>query len=422
MKYSTIVIGDELLIGQVTDTNSGWMARHLTPLGWEPHEVRVVADDAQAITRAIDDAFAATDVVLMTGGLGPTKDDITKGTLCDYFGGTMVRDEATARNVEGIVARRHLKLNDYTRDQALVPSSCRVIQNQVGTAPIMWFERDGKVLVSMPGVPFETETMMEREVIPQLLKHFHSKEHIEFRNFVVMGIIESLLAMQLDGFERALPAGLHLAYLPQVGYIKLRLTGIADDAQWLSNQMEQGAEQLHAILGRHIVADHDATMAAIVGERLRERQLTLATAESCTGGNVAHVITEIAGSSDYFVGAVVSYATRVKEDVLHVDHEMIAQYGVVSEQVAEAMATGVAQALSTDCAIATTGVAGPSGGSEATPVGTVCMAAKCGDALVTQRKHYPGTRSRVIERATNDALMLLLDLLDSASSHRSGQA
>ena len=411
MKYNIIAIGDELLIGQVTDTNSGWIARHLTPYGWNLQSVQVVADDAAEIKRAIDIAFNQGNVVLMTGGLGPTKDDITKPTLCAYFGGEMVRDEAVARQVEWVVTQRHLKLNDYTRAQAVVPSSCRVIQNEVGTAPLMWFERDGKVLVSMPGVPFETETMMQRKVIPMLLQHFHSDLAIEHHTMVIVGIIESLLAMKLDTFEHELPKGIHLAYLPQGGYIKLRLTGMTADADRLTREMNAQVLKLHDILGNAIVCDEDKPLSAIVGDYLRSKGMTLATAESCTGGNIAHAITSIAGSSDYFVGSVVSYATRVKTDVLGVSQADVDKFTVVSEPVARQMAEGVSHELHTDCAIATTGVAGPTGGDEVNPVGTVWMAVSVSGRTIAVRKHYPGSRDRVITRATIDSLLLLLDEL-----------
>ena len=411
MNYSIIVVGDEILIGQVQDTNSGFIARQLTPFGWQAVSIRTVADDGQAIFDAIDEGFAHSDVILMTGGLGPTKDDITKPTLCRYFGGQLVHDEATARNVEQIVAGRHLKLNDYTRAQAMVPSSCRVIQNQCGTAPLMWFERNGKVLVSMPGVPYETETMLVREVIPQLMEHFHHDVDIEFRHLMVTGIIESALAMTLDEWERRLPHGIHLAYLPQPGIIHLRLTGQAADKQWLTSEMDRLVAELHQILGAHIVCDENLPLAGIIGNILRHRGLTMATAESCTGGNIAHEITAIAGSSDYFVGGVVSYHRDVKEKQLGVSASDIDTYGVVSKTVAEQMATGVCRLLGTDCAVATTGVAGPGGGTPDTPVGTVWMAARCGDRMVSQCKHIPGHRQRVIARATNDALLLLLSIL-----------
>ena len=411
MNYSIIVVGDEILIGQVQDTNSGFIARQLTPFGWQAVSIRTVADDGQAIFDAIDEGFAHSDVILMTGGLGPTKDDITKPTLCRYFGGELVYDEVTACNVEQIVAGRRLKLNDYTRAQAMVPSSCRVIQNQCGTAPLMWFERDGKVLVSMPGVPYETETMLVREVIPQLMAHFHHDVDIEFRHLMVTGIIESALAMTLDEWERRLPQGIHLAYLPQPGIIHLRLTGQSSDKQWLTGEMDRLVNELHQILGDHIVCDENLPLAGIIGNILRRRGLTMATAESCTGGNIAHEITAIAGSSDYFVGGVVSYHRDVKQNQLGVSASDIDTYGVVSQTVAEQMATGVCRLLGTDCAVATTGVAGPGGGTPDTPVGTVWMAAKCGDKIISQCKHIPGHRQRVIARATNDALLLLLTIL-----------
>ena len=411
MKYNIIAIGDELLIGQVTDTNSGWIARHMTPRGWDLSAVQVVPDDAEQIKLAIDRAFAKTDVVLMTGGLGPTKDDITKPTLCRYFGGDLVLNEEVERNVRQVMERRHLKLNEYTRLQAMVPSSCRVIQNEVGTAPLMWFERDGKVLVSMPGVPFEMQGMMERAVIPQLMERFNDGEDIEFRTFVVTGIIESALAMELDDFERNLPEGIHLAYLPEGGIIRLRLTGSSRDAASLNADMDRLSRELHDILGSHIIADGDKRLPEILGDRLRERGMTLATAESCTGGNIAHEITSIAGSSDYFKGAVVSYANEVKMSLLGVNEQDIIDHGVVSEPVVRQMAEGACQAIGTDCAIATSGIAGPGGGTLTKPVGTVWMAAKCGDRVVVQVKQLPGDRSRVITRATTEAQLLLLTLL-----------
>lgn len=411
MKYSVICIGDELLIGQVTDTNSGWIARELVPYGWEAAYVKIIADDASDIADAIDEAMNKTDVVLMTGGLGPTKDDITKATLCDYFDGELVYDEATAQNVLEIVRKRGIKLNEYTRLQAMVPSTCRVIQNQVGTAPIMWFERDGKVLVSMPGVPHETCTMMQREVIPQLLNHFNDGMHVEHRTLVVSGIIESALAMKLDDFESQLPEYLHLAYLPKEGIIRLRLDGHHGDAALLKTEMDAAVAQLHQLLGSLIIADGDKPLAAILGDVLRERHLTMASAESCTGGNIAHEITRIAGSSEYFTGSVTCYDTKVKINQLKVPQEVVDKYTVVSQPVVEQMVQGVCDLLGCDCSVATSGVAGPGGGTEETPVGTVWMAAKVKDRVVSQVKRFPGDRDRVINRATTEAMLLLLNLL-----------
>lgn len=411
MQYSTIVIGDELLIGQVTDTNSGWIARHLSPLGWESKSVKVIADDADEIFRAIDEAFAVTDVVLMTGGLGPTKDDITKATLCRYFGGEMVLNEDVKRNVDAQFERRGIPMNRLTAGQAMVPSSCRVIQNEVGTAPIMWFEREGKVLVSMPGVPHETQTMMERAVIPQLLKHFNSDIDIEYRTFVVIDYAESALAEKLDTFEREMPSYIHLAYLPNQGIIKLRLTGAHHDRDTINADMQRLSKQLHKILGKSIISDGDKPLAMIVGERLRELGLTLSTAESCTGGNVAHVITEIAGSSDYFMGSVVSYSNDVKQHVLGVDKTTLETFGAVSQPVVEQMACGVSNLCHTHCAVATSGVAGPGGGTPDKPVGTVWMASKVGDIVMSRCLYLPGGRTQVIERATTQVLIMLLKML-----------
>lgn len=412
MEVSVIVIGDELLIGQVTDTNSGWIARHLNPLGWSVKSVKVVADDGDEIFTAIDQAFAQTDIVLTTGGLGPTKDDITKPTLCRYFGGELVKDVDTLRNVEEVIAKRHLSMNPLNEAQALVPTSCRVIQNQVGTAPLMWFEKNGKVLVSMPGVPFETETMMEREVIPQLLRHFAVDDHIEHRTFIVIGYAESALAIKLDEFERNMPDYIHLAYLPKPGIIRLRLTGSSKDGERIKADMDRLSLQLTEILGNAIVCKEDKPLPAILGDKLREKNLTLATAESCTGGNIAHQVTSIAGSSAYFLGSVVSYTNEIKQNLLNVSGEVLAKEGAVSEPVVTQMVQGVCDLLGADCAVATSGIAGPGGGTPTKPVGTVWMAAKMGSKIVTQCKQLPGNRDRVIDRATTEVQIMLLKLLN----------
>lgn len=411
MEVSVVVIGDELLIGQVIDTNSGWIARHLNPLGWSVKSVRVIGDLADEILSAVEDAFNETDIVLTTGGLGPTKDDITKTTLCKYFGGELVLDEATLRNVEEIVAKRHLSMNPLNEAQALVPTSCRVIQNQVGTAPIMWFEKNEKVLVAMPGVPFEMEAMMEREVIAQLLNHFCVNDCIEHRTFIVVGIAESALAIKLDQFEQELPSYIHLAYLPKPGIVRLRLTGTSTDREQINRDMAMLSEKLDNILGNAIVCHEDKSISEIIGDKLKERGLTLATAESCTGGNIAHQITSVAGSSAYFLGSVVSYANDVKTNLLKVPTEVLDSHGAVSEPTVKQMVQGVCELLGVDCAMATSGIAGPGGGTPTKPVGTVWMAVKCGDRIETQCKHFPGSRDRVIDRATTEVQIMLLKML-----------
>lgn len=411
MDISIIVIGDELLIGQVIDTNSGWIARHINPIGWNVKSIKVIGDNEAEIIKAIDEGFAQTDLVLTTGGLGPTKDDITKEAMRKYFGGEMIFNSDVEKNVLEVVKKRHLKINDLTAAQAYVPSSCQVIQNCVGTAPIMWFERNNKVLVAMPGVPFETEQMMAQEVLPRLLKHFCSDEYIEHRTFIVIDYSESALAIKLEQFENDVPNYIHLAYLPRPGIIRLRLTGRSTDQKKLLADMDFLSNRLNEILNKSIISFEDKPVAAILGYILRTKKLTISTAESCTGGNIAHEITSIAGSSDYFMGSVVSYSNDVKQSVLGVTSLALESDGAVSRIVVEQMCNGVTSLLGTQCGISTSGIAGPGGGSAEKPVGTVWICAKCGDNIVSERYHFPGTRDRVIDRATMTGMLMLIKLL-----------
>lgn len=408
MKTAIIAIGDELLIGQVVDTNSGSIARMIDPAGWSIEWVKVIHDDADAIIQAVDEAFAVADVVLTTGGLGPTKDDITKLTLCKYFGGELRHNPEVLENIKEIFQRRGIQLNALTEAQAMVPTSCRVIQNRVGTAPIMWFERnDGKVLVSMPGVPFETVQMFQAEVFPQLLMKFHSNEHIAHRCIIVEGLTESKVAMQLDEWEDALPDFIHLAYLPKPGIIRLRLDGHHPDNNLLQSTLDKLHAEMCQRFADNLLADADLTPEEALLLRLRDKKFTLATAESCTGGNIAHRITAIAGCSDCYNGSIVSYANDVKINILGVKKESIETHGVVSEEVVAQMAEGARKAIGTDCAIATSGIAGPSGATPNKPVGTVCIAISTPERTIASTYHFPGTRDRVIDRASTTALTLL---------------
>lgn len=415
MTVSIIVIGDELLIGQVTDTNSGWIARHIAPYGWEVNDVQTVSDNADDIRRAIDRAFERSRVVLTTGGLGPTKDDITKAVLRDYFGGEMITDPAVTENIHAIFNRRGIKMNPLTEAQAVVPSSCRVIQNRVGTAPIMWFERpDGRVLVSMPGVPFETSTMMEEAVFPALRERFPSDVHIEHAVLMVTDYTESALAMKIADWEEALPDYLHLAYLPKPGLIRLRLDGHHADATFIKEEVRREIAALKAILGPAVLADSDLTPAEILLKECRERGLTVATAESCTGGNIAHELTLIPGASDVVNGGVVSYSNKVKSDVLGVKMEDIESYGAVSIPVVRQMAEGAQRVTSSDVAVATSGIAGPGGGTAEKPVGTVCICARYGDRELYETARFNGSRERIINSATTRALILAAKLIREA--------
>lgn len=413
MDVSVIAIGDELLIGQVTDTNSGDIARALTPFGWSLRSTRTVHDNAADIRDAITQAFAESDVVLTTGGLGPTKDDITKSTLRDIFGGEMVLDSATLENVREVFRRRGLHMNSLTESQAMVPSSCTVIKNELGTAPVMWFERNGKVLVAMPGVPFETRNAFSKEVLPRLLRHFGQTATILHSTLIITDITESDLAERIADIENALPPQLHLAYLPNAGYIRLRLDATGMEETRLQEMLSDAVSALRKNLGDKVLAEHDATPEEILKDILVEKGLTFATAESCTGGNIAHRFTMLPGASDVFAGGVVSYANEVKLNVLGVDAGTIATLGAVSEPVAAAMAEGACRVLGTDCAVATSGIAGPGGGTPDKPVGTVCMAFATPAGTHTVTVHLPGDRGRVIDRASTTALIGMIKALST---------
>lgn len=411
MNVEIIVIGDELLIGQVTDTNSGWIARELNHIGWEVTEITTVRDRSREITDALNSSFGRVDVVLMTGGLGPTKDDITKQTLCDYFGGKLVFDESVFANVEAIFRRRKLTMNDSTRNQAYVPNVCTVIQNPVGTAPVMWFERNGKVLVSMPGVPTEMKTVMKEVVISRLREYFQDHSSILHRTCLVKDFTESRLSETLSDFEAQLPACIKLAYLPTPGVIRLRLTARGDEESYLQKIIDDEFFKLRTILGSHLFCGSDTTLAGALGSILTERGETLATAESCTGGNIAHEITRVAGSSAYFKGSVVAYSNEVKARVLNVSSEILSGFGAVSRETVLQMVSGVQRLLSSDCAIATSGIAGPGGGSVEKPVGTVWIAVRYGERSEAECFCFEGDREQVIARATQSALLMLIQLM-----------
>lgn len=411
MKVSVIAIGDELLIGQVADTNSGTIAREINPDGWAIESIRVVADAADQIEHAVRQALSETDIVLTTGGLGPTKDDITKETLRKIFGGEMILNKAVEKNVLEVMRKRGLQINALTAAQAYVPSSCKVIQNRVGTAPLMWFEKDGKVLVSMPGVPFEMEEMFHTDIFPMLKQRFPETESICHRTFVVAGYSESKLATILEKFEQEMPGNIHLAYLPKPGVVRLRLTGHDIDSSRLSATMDALSDKLDSILGKNLICKGDKTPAEILGFLLKDKSLSVATAESCTGGNIAHEITQIAGSSSYYKGSVVAYANETKIDILGIDAETLEKEGAVSEPVVRQMAEGVAKQLSTDCAIATSGIAGPSGGTPEKPVGTVWIAATYSGKTVAKLFKFAGNRNRVINHATTMAELMLIEMI-----------
>ncbi|MDE6049600.1 MAG: CinA family nicotinamide mononucleotide deamidase-related protein [Paramuribaculum sp.] len=411
MEASIVAIGDELLIGQVTDTNSGSIARIMAPAGWKVAGVEVCGDSGDEIRSAIDRAFHRSNVVLTTGGLGPTKDDITKQVLMEIFGGEPVENSEVLENVRKIMSRRGLEMNELTAAQAIVPSSCEVIQNRLGTAPLMWFERDGKVLVAMPGVPFETVGMFTDEVFPKLQKRFPSNEVIEHRTFITTGISESALAEMLAPFEESLPENLHLAYLPNASYIRLRLDAKGVDKKTVNKDTDAACNRIRSIAGEYIVANEDITPAELLLKEADRYGATLATAESCTGGNIAGAITAIPGSSASMLGGVVSYSNSVKTNVLGVDPELIDRKGAVCEEVAMQMAAGVCRLTGSTVGIATSGIAGPGGGSAEKPVGTVCIAIAVENKCESVTMHFAGNRQRIIERAVNHSILMAVKML-----------
>lgn len=407
IEVEIITIGDEILIGQIVDTNSAWMGVELNKQGFDIVQITSVKDNAEHITKAINNALTRANVVLMTGGIGPTKDDITKQTLCKYFNTELVFSQAVYDNIEQLFKNRPNVMNPLTAAQAMVPKACTVIQNEVGTAPITWFEKGNKVIVSMPGVPYEMKHNMTHHIIPRLQHHFKTANILHLTT-LVYGIPESQLAIRLTDWENALPAHMHLAYLPNNGLIKLRLSGTSDDKARLQEEMQQRIQQLPAIIGKAIVAYEDIALEVLLGKLLTQSQATVATAESCTGGNIAHLITSIPGSSSYFKGSVVAYANETKTNVLQVNPQDIEQHGAVSREVVEQMANGVRTLLHTDYAVATSGIAGPDGGTTEKPVGTIWIAVSGPNGTCSQLFQCGELREQNINRSTQAAFFMLI--------------
>jgi nicotinamide-nucleotide amidase len=410
MFATLITIGDELLIGQVVDTNSAWMAQALNEAGILVKQRVSVGDNAEDIVHALDEASTQSSIILITGGLGPTADDITKPVLCRYFGGEMVVDEGALENVRSIFRRLNRPLIERNLKQAEVPSTCTVIQNKRGTAPGMWFEKNGKVFVSMPGVPHEMKGMMTDYVVPALQAHFQTP-FIVHRTLLTAGVGESFLADMIQQWEEQLPPHMKLAYLPNYGMVRLRITAIGGDAVSLASGVDTQFEQLKTLVKDYMVTDRDEPMELVVGRLLKTRGKTMSTAESCTGGYIAHLITTHTGSSDYFVGSVVSYDNKVKEGLLGVMPETLQAHGAVSEAVVKEMVAGVMKQVKTDYAIAVSGIMGPGGGSDEKPVGTVWMAAGSERQIITQHMHFRFDRRRNIELTATNALNLLRKLI-----------
>lgn len=411
MKAHIVTIGDEILIGQILDSNSKWLAELLNLSSIKVQQITSISDDPKHIKDTLKTSLGKYDLVIMTGGLGPTKDDLTKQTLADFFETELVYNKEVDDRVRKLLAFRGIEANEMNKSQAYLPKSARIFRNNNGTASGMWFEKLNTIFVSMPGVPFEMKTMFEKEILPTI-KQKLSTNSIYHKTIMTQGIVESHLATHLHKWEENLPSFIKLAYLPQPGIVRLRLTAQGENHEKLKKAVEQEIKKLQPLLPNEIFGYNDIALEKVVGDILRKEKATLSTAESCTGGYVAHLITSIAGSSDYFKGSVVSYANEIKTDILSVDKTIIDKKGVVSQKVVEQMASNIKIKFQTDYAIAISGIAGPTGGTPEKPVGTVWIAIASPKKVISQKFLFGEHRGRNIRRSALQALnMLRLELI-----------
>lgn len=410
MLAEILTIGDEILIGQIVDTNSAWIAQQLNNIGVRVKQITSVSDDRKHILEALDSAVKRADIIIITGGLGPTKDDITKKTLAEYFNVGFKRDEPSLEIIKQIFSRNNRPMIDINIRQADVPENCTVLLNKNGTAPGMWFEREGKVYVSMPGVPFEMMYLVEEEVLPRIKKHF-KLEAIVHHTLLTAGIGESFLAEKIASVEDALPAYIKLAYLPKLGQVRLRLSAYGQNEEMLKKEVLSYAEQLSEPIREFVVTSEDKALEKVVLDFMKQQNLTLSVAESCTGGYLSHLFTQHAGSSDVFLGGAVSYSNSLKQQMLGVSVDTLNEFGAVSEQTVREMAEGALRNFKSDYSIAISGIAGPGGGTNDKPVGTVWMAISNKSTTIAHKYQFGNKRTQNIERSAINALIMLLKLL-----------
>lgn len=408
MKAAILTIGDEILIGQIVDTNSSFIAKSLDKIGIEVCEMQSIADDKHAILEAFARFQNRVDLVLITGGLGPTKDDITKHTFCDYFGDQLQRNLAVEQHVIDLFhVKLKLEATQVNKDQALVPSRCEILHNVYGTAPGMWMKKEQTVFVSMPGVPYEMKAIVTDQLVPKLVREYQ-RPFIIHQTILTYGQGESRIAERIEDWENNLPSFIKLAYLPSPGRVRLRLSARGTDKGMLEVALQENIAQLDLLIGDIIVGFEETdTIEVVLGRLMQKQKVSLATAESCTGGKISQLVSSVPGASAYFKGSVVCYATAVKEDVLGLDPQLIVSHGVVSAAVAVQMAEQVRQLLKSDYAIATTGNAGPSLGDESVPLGTVFIAIASAQETVVQEFSFGQPREKVIDRAVIKSLELL---------------
>jgi len=412
-----ITIGDEILYGQTLDTNTQWMGKRLNEIGVKIIRKVALGDQKEEIVKGLNEASRRADIILITGGLGPTKDDITKKTLAEYFDTPLIMSEEILQHITELFTKRNLPMNALNEAQALLPRDCMVIPNSQGTAPGMWFEHDEKVYVSMPGVPYEMETMMSESIIPRLREVF-ALPVIFHQMIQTVGIGESWLAEQIEGWEDQLPPHIRLAYLPSFGRVKLRLTAVGENRLQLEEDVAAQVRQLEPIIEKYIYGYGDKTLEEAVGELLNETGKTLAVAESCTGGFLAHSITSVPGSSRYFQGGIVAYSNALKTSLLGVSEETLESHGAVSEETIRAMAEGVRERLKTDFGVSTSGIAGPGGGTPEKPVGTVWIAVAGPEETVAKKILLSNNRLVNIRRSTVVALNMLRKLILKSLANR----
>ncbi len=406
MKAVIVTIGDEILIGQIVDTNSAWIAEQLNLSGVGVAEIRSISDNHEDIVSTLADLESKVDLVIMTGGLGPTKDDITKKSLTEYFDSKLVENKEVLQHISELFHKRGFKLTDINRRQALIPDNCVPLRNSSGTAAGMWFERSETVFISMPGVPFEMKGIVQDEIIPRLRKMINGSVIIH-KTIMTQGIAESYLAAKIRHWENELSPEIKLAYLPRPGIVRLRLTAIGNNANRLNLILEKEVSKLLTIIPDDIFAFEDTQLEKVIGKLLKERGLSVSTAESCTGGRISSALTSVPGSSEYFLGSVIAYSNEMKISSLQVKAEDIENHGAVSEQVVCQMAEGIRLKTNSDYGIATSGIAGPTGGSDEKPVGTTWIAVSSTEKCLARQFIFGEHRGRTIERASITALNML---------------
>ena len=408
MKAAIVTIGDEILIGQIVDTNSSYIAKALDKIGIATHEMLSISDDKQHILDTFNVLQNKVNVVIVTGGLGPTKDDITKKTFCDYFEDNLVENEAVLLHVKSIIEGFYKRpITQINREQALVPTKAKVLFNQAGTAPGMWMEKENTVFISLPGVPYEMKYLIDNEVIPNLVQKFE-RPYIVHQTIMTYGRGESMIAEQIEEWEDNLPDFIKLAYLPSPGKVRLRLTARGTNEELLKNEIKHQVEKLDLLIHDIIVGyNEDEPIEVVLGRLLAEKKLTISTAESCTGGKIAATLSAVPGASNYFKGSVVSYATQAKIDVLEIDENLIAKHGVVSAEVASEMVKSVQKLMNSDYAIATTGNAGPTKGDDDAELGTVFIGIATPNEVFVEEFNFGQPREKVIDRVVSKGLELI---------------